>query len=40
VKADDVVVRRLIEEYLKKDSEISIEELRRSLVHDRVPIVP
>jgi len=40
VKADDVVVRRLIEEYLKKDTEIGIEELRRSLIHDRFPIVP
>jgi len=40
VKADDVVLRRLIEEYLKKENEEEVEKLRRSLIDDRIPIVP
>jgi len=40
VKADDVVIRRLIEEYLKKENEEEVEKLKRSLIDDRIPIVP
>jgi len=40
VKADDVVIRRLIEEYFKKENEEELEKLKKSLIDDRIPIVP
>ncbi len=40
VKSDDVVLRRFIEEYLNRDTEMELDDLKQSLIHDRNPIVP